>query len=510
MEKRKVAAIYRVSTSGQAADDRASFPAQRTAAKRICEIYTLEITHTIEYSDVSGNSVLLTPEIQGLVLLMQSGKIHGVVAREFSRLIRPESFADYALLQAFADSKTILYLPDGPIDFSDKMGRFVGTMRAAIAGLEKSEILERTWGAKEEKRNRGELAQGAIVLPHAVGYETNRGFYYKPEAEFVREAARQFLSGNQSYNELAKLMGVTPRGAHVILRNPIWVGLRVIDKKRDPSPAGRYSGVNGRQTDRRKISRDREERICVQVIEKPLLTPNEFVTLQRAMDLKQENHWRSQPDYEHRFTYNGFLWCSNCDQVIHTCLARRDYYVCKGRRTCQKCKMKYMAREKLESVLDGLFTNQLTSRSFLEHCVQEMQARADKADAGGEVERLTLELSSLRRQRDRVVDLFVNDRIEIPEMDKRLSTIDEGIHAAEAILGRSAVDSSLDLRKLIEVFSPLAEWEFWSRDQKRQLLTTLVPDIRVANYEVESLGLNPRFFSHEVSRRGRDSWRRPA
>ncbi len=163
--------------------------------------------------------------------------------------------------------------------------------------------------------------------------------------------------------------------------------------------------------------------------------------------------------------------------------------------------MKYMAREKLESVLDGLFTNQLTSRSFLEHCVQEMQARADKADAGGEVERLTLELSSLRRQRDRVVDLFVKDRIEIPEMDKRLSTIDEGIHAAEAILGRSAVDSSLDLRKLIEVFSPLAEWEFWSRDQKRQLLTTLVPDIRVANCEVESLGLNPRFFSHEVSRR---------
>lgn len=54
--------------------------------------------------------------------------------------------------------------PEGPIDFSNKSGRLMGAIRAAIAGLERTEILERVWSAKEEKRRRGELAQNPIVL----------------------------------------------------------------------------------------------------------------------------------------------------------------------------------------------------------------------------------------------------------------------------------------------------------------------------------------------------------
>src|SRR2546430_16366310 len=107
--------------------------------------------------------------------LIESPTISGVVAREFSRLMRPENFADYALLQAFADSKTVLYLPEGPLDLTSKTGRLLGTIRAAIAGMERTEILERVWTAKEEKRRRGELAQGKIVLPWGVGYEQGRG-----------------------------------------------------------------------------------------------------------------------------------------------------------------------------------------------------------------------------------------------------------------------------------------------------------------------------------------------
>ena len=34
--------------------------------------------------------------------------------------MRPENYEDYALLQVFVDTETILYLPEGPIDFSNK------------------------------------------------------------------------------------------------------------------------------------------------------------------------------------------------------------------------------------------------------------------------------------------------------------------------------------------------------------------------------------------------------
>ena len=445
--------------------------------------------------------MLLAPEIQEMIRLLETGLFSGVVAREFSRLIRPESYVDFALLQVFVDTNSILYLPDGPVDFSNKTGRFMGTIRAAFAGMERTEILERVWSAKEEKRHDGKLAQGSIVLPYGVGYENDR-FFFKPEAELVGEAARQFIAGNLSYVQISKMLGVTPRGASVILRNPIWTGFRVITQMRDPSPAGKYVGINGRQAGRRKIDRDPKDVIRVKVIEKPLLSQEEFDELLRIMDLKQQKHWRSQSGYTHRFTYNGFLSCPICGEQIQTANQRRDYYVCKGRRTFHKCQLKYMDREKLEKVLDGLFAYQLSSRSFLEKCTDELLKRSKENNSAVECQRLNSEINGLRRKRERVVDSYVDGVIEKTEMAKRLGPIDGGIRVASAALSRHEKNPDVDLEKLIAAFAPLVEWEFWTRDQKRQVLSSLTPDIRVANYKVESLGLNPSLFSNEDTRTG--------
>src|SRR5580700_799250 len=232
-EVKKVIELIRVSTEEQAADDRASIPAQREVNKRTVVQYGLTVMRSIEFSDVSGASVLQAPEVQELIRLMQSPEIHGVVTREFSRLLRPDDLGDYKLLQVFVDTKTVLYLADGPIDLASKHGKLLGVFKAVMAGVDRKDILERIWMAKEVKRRRGELAQSKIVLPHFVGYDKTRSFFYEPGAERVREAFRQFLAGNQNYVQLARMVGVTPRGMHLILRNPIWIGFRVIDKKRD-------------------------------------------------------------------------------------------------------------------------------------------------------------------------------------------------------------------------------------------------------------------------------------
>ncbi|HXJ03667.1 MAG TPA: recombinase family protein [Candidatus Acidoferrum sp.] len=506
----RVIELIRVSTEGQAADDRASIPAQRAINRRTASQYQLDIVKSIEISDVSGASVLKAPEIRELIDLMQSPDIHGVVTREFSRLMRPENFADYALLQAFVDSKTILYLPDGAIDLASKTGRLLGTLRAAMAGVERTESLERIWAAKEEKRRRGELAQSEIVLPWGIGYDKSRGFFYKPESERVREAFRQFRAGNHNYARLAKLVGVTPRGMHIIMRNPIWMGFRVIDKKRDTSEKGRYPTKNGRQADRRKIARLPDEVIRVRVIQEPLISEAEFLAIQRIMDLKEKKHWRSRPDYEHRFTYNGCMTCSRCEEPIQTAKARRDYYLCKGRRAAHTCDTKYMAREKLELILDDLFSVSLTKASFLEGCIAELVRRSETDDSHVRVERLTSEITNLQRKRDRILDSFVDGVLSREERDDRLRVIKRDIQIAQEMLMQERPPVHLDVRLLTEALSPLAEWHYWSRDQKRNLLAALVPDIRVANYEVESLGLNPLIFSHEVTRTGKDSWLPPA
>ena len=494
---KKVIELIRVSTEAQAATDRASIPAQRTVNRRTCAQYGLEIVRSIEISDVSGACVLLAPEIQQLVQAMRSPEIHGVVAREFSRLMRPENFEDFALLQAFVDSKTVLYLPEGPLDLNSKTGRLMGTIRAAMAGMERTEILERIWSAKEEKRRRGELGQSKVVLPWGIGHDSSRGFFYKPEAERVREAYRHFLAGDQSYGRLAKLVGVTPRGMHLIMRNPIWTGWRVIDKKRDSSAAGRYANVNGRQADRRKIARAPEDVIRVKVIAEPLISDEDFQTVQRIMDLKQTKHWRTQAGVEHRFTYNGFLTCSSCGEIIHTALARRDYYACKGRRSAHTCDTKYMGRERLESILDQLFADRLTRREFLESCVEELERRRTQDDSAIRIQRLTAEVNTLREKRGRIVEAFLDAAIDREDRDLRLGTIDKDIRSVQGLLARINHAAIVDLAALVQAFSPLVEWEYWTRDQKRSVLASIAPDIRVADYKIEGLGLNPAIFSNE-------------
>ena len=245
----KVIELIRVSTEGQARGDRASLPAQHAVNRRTAQIYGLEISESIELINVSGAAVLRTPEMQRLLRIIESRMVHGVVVREFSRVMRPDNFADYVLLQAFQDSGTVLYLPDGPIDFESKTGRFMGSIRAAMAGLERTEILERIWTAKEEKRRAGKHPQSQITLPFGVGYEPKtRQWSYKPEVEKVREAARLFLSGETSYKTSVGKSESMRSTSESFIRNPIYTGWRIYTQRRDTPPAAIRTRADGRQT----------------------------------------------------------------------------------------------------------------------------------------------------------------------------------------------------------------------------------------------------------------------
>jgi hypothetical protein len=77
-----------------------------------------------------------------------------------------------------------------------------------------------------------------------------------------------------------------------------------------------------------------------------------------------------------------------------------------------------------------------------------------------------------------------------------------GLLAQDQITRQSEAEP-FDTEQLIEAFAPLAEWAYWTREQKRSVLASLVPDIRLADYEIQSLGLSPIIFSGEVTRTDR-------
>jgi DNA invertase Pin-like site-specific DNA recombinase len=471
--------LLRVSTMGQADADRASLPSQRTINQQTADRYGLTIVRSIEMAGVSGAAVLLAPEMQEMIRLMQDVEIHGVIAREFSRLMRPENFADYALLQSFVDSNTVLYLPEGPIDFSSDSGMILGTVHATLGGIERKQMKKKIWAAREEKRRNKELGGSRILLPYGVSYP----WAWTADAERVREVFRLFLSGHTSYAELSKILGVTVPGLRAIMRNPIYTGWRVITHKRDMSLSGLYPTRDGRQGDRRKIRRAPDEVIRVRIEQlEPLISESDFQRVQSVMDLKRENSWRSRTDVARRYSYNGYLNCT-CGSLVWTKRFRDDYYVCRD-----KCGAHYMRRDRLELILDDLFSRRLTDPEFLDR--QILTPLESESALQRNTSLLQSQIASLEGKRKRILDGYFEGIISSAERDERIGQADRELRIVAGLLAKDAPAEHFTLDALCAAFRPFVQFDLLNRNDKRILLNTLAPKIVVKDYQVDGIWIS--------------------
>lgn len=496
--------LIRVSTESQAAEDKAGIPAQRAINRTTARRHGLKIVRSIEIVDVSGALVLKSPQMQECLQLMESPEIHGVIAKEFSRLIRPENFEDFALLQVFVNTRTILYLPDGPIDLATKSGRLLGTIRAAIAGLERQEIRERMMDAKESMRREGKHPGGSATLPYGVAYSKKDGWSYTAESEKVKEAFRFFLNG-AGYTEIANRLNFPRTNVRFILSNPIYTGWRLYDEKRDPSPKGYIPRPDGRQGYRTKIKRSKDEVIRVKVLP-PLVTEEEFQAVQLRIELKRLKHWRVKGTKTWRYTYNGFLVCGDCKSLVYTHTNKNEFYGCKSHNPRERrkraeqglepCTNRYMLRKKLEPKIDMLLSDRLLDPTFLEMLLDAYNESLQPEKAHPTVDQgaINAKLAALRNKRERVLDAFFEGVIDKGERDRRAGNVEKDIEAYQAILLESAKPPvqkrELDLEGVLSVVEPFAEWEFLARQDKRALLQHLCPEIFVYQYGIKGLTIN--------------------
>lgn len=490
---KNVIELIRVSTAEQAQDDRASIPAQHAANLHTCQLHNLQIVESLQLVDVSGTAVLYAPEMARALQLMKRPDVVGVVAREHSRLMRPARPADYVLVQAMIENHVILYTPDGVCDFSTKQGRFFGMLRFEMGEMERRDFLEKTWGAKEQKRRRGDCPQSDIVLPFGVGVDRStqpHRWYYKPEAEQVRAAFQRFLAGEHNYSVLSKICGVTPAGIRSILHNPIFTGIRHIDKMRDKSP----TPVRG---DRAKVQRTPDEVIHVRVIpeSEALISARDFSRVQQIMEMKATRHWKRNHAVGVIFTYTGFLTCGACGQIVYTSFARDFYYICKGRRMEHSCSARYMQRDRLEQKLDDLFAQRLTDEGFLAEVLAELGHRSKRSGSAARVRRLQVHIAKLEQKRLRVVESYCEAIISKENRDVRLAQIaGELVTLQKLLMQEQGEQPELTAEQLSVVLQPFASWKFLERADKRALLSTVVPDIHVADYKVSGIALNPGLF----------------
>lgn len=500
MTKRAIELI-RVSTEGQAEADKGGIPAQRAANLRTAAAHGLEVVRTFQIEDVSGAKILASPEMQELLRLIESPDICGVVAREFSRLMRPEDLSDFLILQRFAETKTLLYLPDGIVDLGNKSGRLFGVLRAAMAGFEREEIRERMNSGKEAIRRAGRHAGGENSLPFGIAWDKEQGWRYTPESEKVKEAFRQVLTTARPYAQIAADLGIPRTNLRVILQNPIWTGWRVYDERRDLTAAGYVAGENGRHGYRRKVERDAAEIVRVKVLPE-LISESEFQRVQEILDDRAARQRTIRCQNEHRFQLNGFLACALCGNPLYTHSSTQSYYICKAnsaraRKRGQECLNPYVLAGKVENKIDSVLCDRLRDKKAIKRIAEMYLSGAQRPTgvAGLDREASKALIAGLEAKRVRILDAFFEGAISKPERDKRLVAIDTELSGCNDMLTKAIErpTAAVNAKQLAEVLRMFRGFRFLEREHKRRIMAATRARVFTSGYTVERIELTAPF-----------------
>lgn len=478
----KAIALLRVSSEAQAGPERQGLPAQREVCARIAETHQLEVIEWVELEGVSGAAVLAEPRFARVLEHLRAGRAQAVIAADFDRLFRRGRFADYAILDAFSETGSVLFTAGGVFNPGEDAGALLSVLQGELSGQERRRIIERTRRGRERKRReKGVRAEGPVGLPRGVTFNRQRGWSYLfPEAERVREVFRLWLSaeGTRSFAEIARIGGIGSGSAsnrswaiRGILQQPLYKGVYRVDR---------------RWVDGRPVPRPAEECYEHVVLDPPLVPAEEWARAQELLQaLRPTRPPRRDPD-DQDGVYSGAADCAECGchlwsrpGVWRTTSAgnpswERPQYYCPTR----GCPTGNISIRLADPAIDRALATRLGTPEVLERLVaetlREVAGRASEAPA--EVTRRLTELSNKRR---RLIDAHVAGLVDLRDTQKRAAAVDSERASLEALAARQTEAIELDegvLEALVAVFS---SWPSLTRVQKRAVLRDFQIRVRV-------------------------------
>jgi site-specific DNA recombinase len=513
----KAVEIIRVSTQEQGSEDRAGLPRQKVANLQTVNKHGLTIIKTIEIIDVSGTSVLHTPEIRGMIQMMRSGQIGGVVVADWDRLIRLDNFNDFALLQHFKETHTLIYLPDQVIDLNTQSGFLIGGFQSIISGNELTQIKKRMLAAKEVKRRNGEHPNCDITLPTGVGYDREgKRFHYTEDSEKVKLLFDLFChEGIINYCELQRRTGIKHRTVPNLLKNEIYIGYRSYTEKRG---AEKKIGSDGRQTDRAKIQRSPDEIIKVRVIDDPLIDEATFQKAQDLMRSKNRRYHAKRSRAGQRFLYSGFLKCGCCGEIMYSTSGgrnhHRDYYLCKSKNYLwvrkngsSDCKTRYLPRDKVDHNVTSFISEALTDKDYLEKIITAALSSETYQEQKAESDMLEGMLTRISVKKDKLLDLYSDGIFNKDELNNKVSELNDQESALKLRLLKARASQGLSPDRIHESILPivltLEAFPYWTPRQKRTFMKSQLPEITITNDGLSGFTIG---VSTPRNRTGMDSW----
>jgi len=145
------------------------------------------------------------------------------------------------------------------------------------------------------------------------------------------------------------------------------------------------------------------------------------------------------------------------------------------------CSSSWIPAEVFEGMIDELFATKLTSPEFFDALFSDLNDRAKKSSPADAIRRIETAISSLSRERERVLKSFEKGFRTEEQTDAMIVKLDaELARTKDELSSIRPIANPLSGEELAELFAPCLEWKNLSSLDRRRILSSIVLDIRVA------------------------------
>jgi site-specific DNA recombinase len=453
-QKQPVAIYCRVSTTDQ--QDRGTIESQIEFARKYCELHEIEIYNIFKDDGTTGTLPL--QERPAGSELMQAAKdklFDTILVYKLDRLGR----ATRVILNAIYELEKLgvkLKSMTEPFDTGDASGRFLLTILAGVADLERSNILERMWlGANRSARDG--IWLGGIV---PYGYFKNDEKYLEinnhtmpscdvSEADVIRLIYKLTTDDKMTTIKIADYLNALRIPPSYVIDSPatgrrkketagIWRPGRILNMLKSTT----YKGLH-QYGKRSKKKRD--------IIERPvpaLVSPEDWETAQKVI---RSHYVLSRRNAKRTYLLTGLIKCGNCGYTYQsTCSKGSTYYQCGGRSMWRaKGTNKCYGRSITMSWLDNYVWNDcLRYIHNPDEAIEEIQANQKRHLEPVTIKEEQLLIKSQLNQKEtekgNILDLYRKNLISMQDVELQLQKIADEKLALEDHLKRLTDDSKKD------------------------------------------------------------------
>lgn len=433
----RVAVYARVSSEDQA--ERGTIENQVEFATKYCDLHELDIVGWYKDDGVTGTLPLEQREA-GRQLLQDAKEqlFETVLIYKLDRLGRSARI----ILNAVHDLETLgvkVRSMTEPFDTGDASGRFLLTILAGVADLERENILARMSAGADRAAREGKWLGG--IVPYGY-YVNNEGYlevseeplpgFEMSEADVIRLIYRLTVDQHMSTVEIADYL-------NALGIPPAYVKDEIKSGKRKRKTAGiwypgrirnllvntTYKGIHryGKRATRQREIIEREV---------PAIVSSDVWA--RAQAVLREHQIEAMRSAKGQYLLRSLIKCSECGCTYMGTYygggRRKGYYVCLGKHAYRgaklgKCQSKNLPQKWIEDIVWNdcrqFILNPGTALSELTAIFEQRRANVDKLEE--EIALLRQVIATKAREKDRVLDLYRRGLINVTDVETQLDSV---------------------------------------------------------------------------------------